>query len=96
LGLDYNSFRASLSSNNNMRVVVDGQNFGWCFYSGHFATGDRRPAKPCHLVSLWRKLKSCTEVIFDMAQMQMQTLYCLEWLQIDSWQLATAEDKQWV
>ncbi len=96
MGLDYTSFRASLSSNNNMGVVVDGQNFGWWFYSGHFAIGDRRPAKPCHLVSLWRKLKSCTEVIFDMAQMQMQTLYCLEWLQIDSWQLATPEDKQWV
>ncbi|CAM6008850.1 unnamed protein product [Sphagnum balticum] len=32
--------------------VMDGaQDFGQCFYSGHFAKGDRKSAKSCHLVS---------------------------------------------
>ncbi len=47
-------FVVSFSFDNSMWVVVDEQDFGWCFYSGHFATRDRKPDKSCHLVSLWR------------------------------------------
>ncbi len=47
-------FVVSFSFDNSTWVVVDEQEFGWCFYSGHFATSDRRPGKSCHLVSLWR------------------------------------------
>jgi hypothetical protein len=46
-------FVVSFSFDNSM-WVVDEQEFGWCFYSGHFATSDRKPDKSCHLVSLWR------------------------------------------
>jgi hypothetical protein len=31
--------------------VMDGQDFGQCFYSWHFAKGYRKSAKSCHLVS---------------------------------------------
>jgi hypothetical protein len=45
-------FVVSFSFDNSMWVVVDDQDFGRCFYSGHFAISDRRPDKSCHLVSL--------------------------------------------
>jgi hypothetical protein len=45
-------FVVSFSFDNSMWVVVDEQDFGRCFYSGHFANSDRRPDKSCHLVSL--------------------------------------------